>query len=145
MKRFVFLLLFISNCCFAQQSEKEQNIRKLLEVTGAAQLSKQVMDQLIPSFKQTAPNVPEEFWTAFMDEIDMDELINKIVPLYDKYYSNEELIQLIKFYETPVGKKVVSVTPVLMQESMMIGQQWGFEISQKVIEKLQNGGYLKKT
>ena len=34
-----------------------------------------------------------------------------LICIYDKHFSEEELQQLVAFYESPLGKKVASVLP----------------------------------
>ncbi len=66
-----------------------------------------------------------------------------IIPIYDKYFTDDDIHQLLAFYSTPVGKKLVENLPVITQESMNIGMQWGKQIAEKVLEKLKQKGYLK--
>ena len=50
--------------------------------------------------------------------IDFDKLVETVyVPLYDKYYNEQELRDLIVFYKTPTGQKVVIVEPLLAGDS----------------------------
>ena len=143
MKKLLFLisLIVVSNAAFAQSHET--NIRRLLEITGSANLGIQIVDALIPQFKTiTNDKVPEEFWLKFREDIDEESLITKIIPLYQKYYTDEEIEELIAFYNTPIGKKSISIMPQLMQESMLIGQEWGKELAQKIYEELQTKGYI---
>jgi len=39
-------------------------------------------------------------------------------PLYDKFFTEDELKGLLSFYKSPVGQKSIVVMPALMQESM---------------------------
>jgi hypothetical protein len=39
---------------------------------------------------------------------------------------------------------VLAKLPVVMQESMQIGQDWGQELAKKVFQKLQQKGYIKE-
>ncbi|MEC8831971.1 MAG: DUF2059 domain-containing protein [Bacteroidota bacterium] len=48
---------------------------------------------------------------------------------------------MIQFFETPVGKKYAASTPLILQESMQVGQQWGMKIGQDFQRKLQEKGY----
>ena len=51
--------------------------------------------------------------------IDMGEVIDSIsISLYDKYFTEDELRDLITFYKSPTGKKTLSVMPQFMAESM---------------------------
>jgi uncharacterized protein len=116
---------------------RRQDIRKLLELTGSAEVGIQVMSQMVETFKQTAPGVPEEFWTELMKEVDPESMIALIVPIYEKHLTHEDVRGLIAFYETPLGRKVTDVLPAIAQESMEAGQRWGLEIAQKVQTKLE--------
>jgi uncharacterized protein len=64
-----------------------------------------------------------------------------LVPVYSKYLTKEDLEEMIKFYETPVGKKFAENTPKIMRESMQIGQEWGMRIGEKFEKKIRERGY----
>ena len=66
-----------------------------------------------------------------------------MVPIYDKYYTEEEINQIIAFYNSPVGKKMISTMPLVMQESMAAGQAWGKQLAAKVAQELKENGYEK--
>lgn len=120
-----------------KDTPKTADIRKLLNLTGAGKLGVQVMNQLLASFKQTAPQVPEQFWQDLMKEVNPDELVNMVVPLYDKYLSHEDIKAALVFYETPAGRRLVEATPKITQESTVLGQEWGRQLAEKVMKKLQ--------
>jgi hypothetical protein len=42
---------------------------------------------------------------------------------------------MLKFFSTSAGKKLISVQPVIMQESMIIGQQWGQQLFMRAKQK----------
>lgn len=115
---------------------KLADIQKLMNLTGAANLGVQAADQMIASMKGAMPTVPDKFWTEFRKEINADELVNLIIPVYDKHLTQGELKELIKFYETPVGKKMIAVMPAITAESIQIGQQWGMEVARRAKAKL---------
>lgn len=68
-----------------------------------------------------------------------------IIPIYDKYYTADEINKLIEFYQKPLGKKLISVMPQIMQESMQTGQAWGEEVGKKVYKNLTEKGYVNET
>lgn len=123
------------------QEQKQANIRKLLEITGSGKLGIQVMKQMIDSYRTSMPKVPQKFWDDFMKEADPQQLVELIVPIYDKYLTDEDVKNLIQFYQSPLGKKVIQVLPQITQQSMQAGQKWGAEIGQKVADKLKAEGY----
>lgn len=123
------------------QTEKDNDIRKLMTSMGMADMSNQIKSQLISSIRQSYPDVPARVWDEVSAEVQTKEMIDMMVPIYSKYYTHEEVKDLIKFYNTPVGQKTIQVMPALMQESMSVGQQWGLKLTQIVTEKLKVEGY----
>lgn len=143
------LLLVVAFCTAAAQQQpvadtaKHQDILKLLRVSGSSELGIQVMDQLMMTFEEILPDVPTEFWADFRNEVKAEDLLDMMVPIYDKYYTHDDIRELIKFYESPVGKKMVDTMPLLLQESMQAGQEWGRALSEKMLQKLKEKGYSK--
>ena len=72
----------------------------------------------------------------------MNELVHMISSVYAKYLNHDELKQLIIFYSSPLGKKVAKSTPIITQESMQIGQEWGIKIGEKFGKKNEKRGIL---
>ena len=119
------------------ETQKQKDIRKLLKITGSGELGTQVMGQMIGNMKKAMPQVPDKFWADFMKVVHTDELVDLIVPVYDRNLTQGDVTELIHFYETPTGKKFVSVLPKITQESMGVGEKWGRELAMKVMAKLQ--------
>lgn len=129
-------LLALAIPLHAQQANtKEQDIRKLMELTGATKLAEQIMDQMIAALDQEGTD--KAFWDSLRAEFDTQSLLSKTMPIYDKHFTHEEIKGLIAFYQTPLGAKVVEKMPAVAQESMAVGMEWGQEIAGKVIEKME--------
>ena len=118
-------------------SQKRADIQKLMDLTGAGNIGVQAADQLIANMKTALPQVKEAFWNEFRKELSAEELIKLIIPLYDKHLTHPEIKELIKFYETPVGKKMIAVMPAITAESMQAGQQWGMDIAMRAKRKIE--------
>jgi hypothetical protein len=149
MKKTLLAALALSLVCLApalaQQTApaenaaaKQQDIRKLLEVTGSAKLGQQVLAQMLNTFRSTNPKVPDEFWDQIMKEFDSGTMIDLVVPIYAKHLTHEDVKGMLAFYESPLGHKLIEVTPVIAQESMTAGQQWGLEIAQRIQKRLED-------
>jgi uncharacterized protein len=130
------VVCMLSGAVRAEETQKQKDIRKLLKITGSGELGTQVMSQMIGSMKKAMPNVPDKFWGDFMKEVRTDELVDLIVPVYDRNLAQDDVKELIRFYESPTGKKFVSVLPKITQESMVVGEKWGRELAERVIKKL---------
>ncbi|MES2460395.1 MAG: DUF2059 domain-containing protein [Armatimonadota bacterium] len=118
-------------------AEKEQDIRQLITLTGGDKMGQQMMDQMIPEMQKILPQIPADFWVAFRKKTKMSELTERLLPVYDKYYSKEDVKGLIQFYRTPLGQKVISTTPGISRDSQAIGSAWGQEIAQDIIRELK--------
>ena len=92
----------------SKEDAKRQDIRKLLVVTGSAEIGIQSLRNMVGQFRASMPNVPAAFWDEFMKEVSAEELVELIVPIYDKHYTHAEIKQLISFYETPHRQEVHS-------------------------------------
>jgi hypothetical protein len=121
---------------------KTATIRRLLEVTGAARLALQGMEAMIPAQRATNPQVPPAFWDAFLAHArrDLNQLVDSMVPIYAARFSKDELDQLVRFYESPLGKHLSEAQPQILQESMQVGQRWGMQIGQAIGESLARAG-----
>lgn len=149
MKRSLLAVLALSLLCLGpalaqttapadEAAAKRQDIRKLLEVTGSAKLGQQVLAQMMNTFRSTNPKVPDEFWDQVQKEFDSGSLIDLVVPIYEKHLTHEDIRGMLSFYESPLGRKLIEVTPAITQESMTAGQQWGLEIAKRIQKRLED-------
>lgn len=127
----------------AQTTTKREKIQKMLELSGAGKIGIQVMNQMMSSFQSSYSNANQQFWDDFKNEVKAEDIVNLVIPIYDKYYSEQDIEQLIIFYKSPIGQKTIAITPFITKESMIAGQEWGMEIGKKVIEKLKKKGFLE--
>ena len=109
----------------------------MLRLTGMEKLTSQIMGQMIASLKKQMPDAPADFWNRFQQKMDPRELIEKIIPVYNKYYTLQDLKAINAFYESPAGQKVLATMPQVMQESMQIGQEWGERIGKAAAAEVQ--------
>lgn len=59
------------------------------------------------------------FVRHFPERIDLDAvLVEAYEPLYDRYFEQQELEQIVGFYRSPVGRKMVQVLPQLIQQGL---------------------------
>lgn len=146
MKKSLLILSFcvLSLSANAQTTSKSQKINQLLELTGSGKVGIQVMNQMMNSFKSSYSKVNEQFWEDFKNEVKAEDLEKMIIPIYDKYYTESDIDQLITFYNSPIGKKMIATMPQVMQESMIAGQAWGKQISEKIQAKLKEKDNLEK-
>lgn len=145
MYKFLFIIgLCLAACvCNGQQSESEKDILKLLEVNGSAATYDLAFEQMVAQYKMMKPNVPQVFWeSAKRDVFDKEivELNKKLIPVYQKCFTADEIKQLIAFYQSPLGKKLTEGTTKVSKESMQIAQTWGMALGGKLNKYLTEKG-----
>lgn len=134
---------------------KSADIRHLLDLTGASNLATQSMNQMEKDIRPLVSNslpageyrekLVDLFFEKFRAKRDPEQLIAIIVPIYDKYYTADEIKGLIRFYESPLGKKMASVLPNIMKESQAVGGKWGQELGrQSMLEVLAEHPDLRR-
>jgi len=136
MKKIAFVVFFVigigASGIYGQT--KNDDIVKLLKVSGADKMSSQIFDAMTAQFKSMMPNAN---WAEIKKKANLDGLLYECIPIYDKYYTHDEIKQLIKFYESPLGKRLVETNPLIMNESMAIGQRWGEKLAQVIMSELK--------
>jgi uncharacterized protein len=134
---------------------KEADIRKLLELTGATTTMEITMQNMEKSIKPMLANslppgdyrekLVTLFFEKFHSKMDLQKLLDLAVPLYDKYYTDEDIKGLIQFYQTPLGKKTVKALPSLMGELTEAGQKMGQDVArQSMMEVIAEHPELEK-
>ncbi|MDQ3819425.1 MAG: DUF2059 domain-containing protein [Acidobacteriota bacterium] len=134
----------------AEERAKESDIRRLLNDMGAGKLGAQVIDQMFGTIQRSMEKqVPKEVWdqlvAEFKVEFSPEKLIELNVPIYAKHYTHEEIKQLIAFYESPIGRKVTDVTPLIAKEGYDVGAAHAQQVIQRIYEKLRSKGYNPAT
>ena len=144
MKQLIIGLIacMITQTAVCQANSVNEHAKQLLELMGSGKLGVQLMSSMTATFRKQMPAVPAEFWDEMDKEVHPEELVEILVPIYAKNYTDDEIMQLIEFYKTPLGKKVIEKMPLIAQDSYVVGQSWGKKISERVVAKLKEKGYL---
>ena len=114
------------------QSSKDVKIAELLETMGSTQAMKTSFEYMINYYKQNNPQISSEYWVNASKHVDYNELVKKLVPVYSKHFTEQEIVDLLNFYNTSTGKKMIEKMPAILEESMEIGRKWGIELAQKI-------------
>ena len=137
MKTNILAIAFLVFGVFTNaQSSKDVKIAKLLETMGSTQAMKTSVEYMINYYKQNNPQISSEYWDNASKHVDYDELVQKLIPVYSKHFTEQEIVDLLKFYNTSTGKKMIEKTPTILEESMEIGRKWGIELAQKIEKEI---------
>jgi hypothetical protein len=141
----------------AQSPEAVAAARELVVVMRAAEQFKTIlpllMRQLKPAIVQGRPEVERDFdaMIPVLQEImggqsePMAKLIDDFAMIYARNFTVEEMQRVTAFYQEPVGQKFLDKMPVITQESMSAGQEFGrtiaVELQKRMVEELRKRGH----
>ncbi len=148
----VLLWVTAANPVFCKtSSEKEMDIKKLLQVSGILDQLDYMQDSLLNNVSMMVtgpfPNVPEAFWGEFNQLIgkkEMDDLVTRVIPVYDKHMSHETVKKLIVMFETPFWNEWKEKMPLISREAGVIGSEWGREHTQSEAFNKKLDGLIEK-
>lgn len=128
----------------AVDSAKLQLIKALLTESHTIDLMLQAIEAAAPAQRAANPAIPAAFFDRFLAaaRARRGELGALLIPIYDRHFTADELRQLLAFYRTPLGQKLLTEQSAIAQEAMATGQQWGqrlgLEIGQKMAAEAQH-------
>jgi hypothetical protein len=123
---------------------KDAAVRHLLDVTGESKLA----DNLSGTISMQIRNAVQtklsgdklqkfmvDFDAKFRASASPKQVIDAVVPYYANAFTTEEIQEIAKFYDSPVGQKMVQAMPQVSRDT----QQAGFAIEKKAaLDSLQS-------
>jgi hypothetical protein len=138
----------------AVSDEAKAAARELMVVMRAAETFEKLMPTIVeairPAIVQGRPEVARDFPQIAKFVVDSfagrrDVLLEGISLIYARHFTVDELREVTVFMRRPVGQKFIDKTPLISQESMLIGQRLGqeaaVEMREKIIEELRKRGH----
>lgn len=110
--------------------DKTSDIKKLFTLLDIEKTTDGMVSGLIPMLKQQASekikgsDAKEKFdqhINFLMEETKnlSNRIVNEEMPMiYEKHFTHDEIKDLIKFYESPTGKKLLEKTPEISKDMM---------------------------
>jgi hypothetical protein len=123
---------------------KETAIRHLLDITGGAKEGeninegmtgrvKEVMTRALPA--DQLPKFMDTFTQKFTANAPPSAVTDAVVKIYAQHFSLEDIQGITKFYESPVGQRMVKEMPDVARDSQSVGMQ----MDQKVVIDVLRG------
>jgi hypothetical protein len=128
--------------------------RSILDATHAGENTKLAIQAMTPLIVQTLKrdkadipdSVIQKFIPIFQQKMsdDIPRMLDMQAKIYASHYSVAELTAIAKFYDSDVGKKVIRETPIILKETLPIGEAWGREMglraAKEALETLRQQG-----
>ncbi len=100
--------------------QKRALILKFIEVFGTRKVMAQNMEAMLSAVEQQKPDMAAKI----RERVKVDEIIERLIPLYDKHFTSVELNTYIEFYSSEKGKKLVGHIGEIMKESVDVSASY---------------------
>ncbi len=111
---------------------KDAAIRHLMDITQTSKLGDTIQGAIsnqVQNVMGQSHAVPPDQMQKFMDTFNQkfdasapsSAVTDAMVPVYSQHFSMEDIQGITKFYESPVGQRLVKEMPALLQETHGIG------------------------
>lgn len=120
---------------------KYKDIQELFVVIKLDESLHQIIDIMLNNFdNELLPimdkNEVEAIKNKFKSKFKVEDVIRLVTPIYDKYLSTDDVKGLIVFYKTPLGQKMITVMPAMMNEAMQTGAKYGENIAIEILQEM---------
>jgi hypothetical protein len=136
MKRLLTIFLLSTAAVMAEGELTASHLKAATDLTTTVGADKQMessFQNLVPMINSVAlrlqlsqPDAAELksiYKSWFTEDLDHAKLLSQLVKSYAEIYTEEELVELNKFYQTELGKKTLTTNQELMRKSTAAGME----------------------
>jgi len=125
---------------------KRADIRSLMEVVGArgemrqttARQTEEFRDNLVSALpEQQRAQVVTTLVTDYQKKFHADTVSERIVTIYDKHFTDDEVKGLLQFYSSPLGRKFAVEMPKIAAEAQAANREEGTRTATEVVQQLR--------
>jgi hypothetical protein len=154
------VLLSLSSAAYSQDTNQapatREDVVKMLTALHTKETMQTVMAAVAAqakaatrkSLKQAHPEAKEEdlaegdrLMDQVISDLPMDEMIESMIPIYQKHFTRQDMNSIVAFYDSPTGQKFIREMPAMVQESMQANMaivERKMQASQKKVEDMVN-------
>lgn len=144
-----FVFGFFATSVMAQKAPTQAQVdlaRQIITASGEVRalqpLIPSVMQQTYTTFVQQNPDLQkplvetmQQLQPEFMK--DQAEVTDLMARSYASHFTEAELKEILGFYNTPTGKKLVAELPKVIEESLAGAREWAVKFSDKVVARVR--------
>jgi uncharacterized protein len=142
MKRFALLTIVLlsgSSIGFAQDPADspatKEDIQRYLEVTQSREMMSKMIDAMMKpmhqmiheQYEKDKDKLPADFEARltkvtddYLQKFPWDEIVQAMVPVYQKHLTKGDVDHLVAFYSSPTGQKLLREMPAITSEAMQV-------------------------
>ena len=155
----VALLICLAFTCvsYARQDPQDQpatreDINRYIEVMNLRDMTKDMMGAMTKNLHQMThemlknqPNLPPDaeaqinkMSDAILGDFPVDDLIDAMIPVYQRHLSKGEVDALVAFYSAPTGQKILKEMPAMTAEAMEASSGIAKKMMAKAMQQVQD-------
>lgn len=124
------------------EPSKAADIQRLIQVSGSKEMGTAWVtafgDQLKSAMARSSssPERTQQIVDAFLQKMTERfavEWVTLLVEIYDRHLTQDEVKELIGFYESPLGQRLKEAMPKILDESSEAGLKRGGELIQEIL------------
>jgi hypothetical protein len=104
-------------------------------IPGVIQRVKQTLvptnPQLMGPLNQVADQLNKEYLAKRAD------VINEVAKIYAEHFTEAELKEILAFYKSPAGRKMIAEEPKAVDQSLKAAQDWAVKFSDVVLQRFR--------
>ncbi len=110
---------------------KRLDILKLQQLSGSKRIGQQatlrMIERMLEQLRRNQPSLPDRAIQAVRQELEkfVEEkffadggIVDQQAPIYDEHFTHDEILELIAFYESPIGRKLAQEQPAISVKLM---------------------------
>jgi hypothetical protein len=126
---------------------KEADIRSLMELVGARDLvqdgASTAIEQSREKLLATVPSNDKgqafvnAFAASYQKRFDLDQVTDRLVVIYDKHFTEDEIKGLLQFYGSPLGQIVAAEMPKIGRETQAAVRAVGAKAAKESLAEMK--------
>jgi len=105
-------------------------------VAGVVEQSKLLFLQQSPMLQKDLNEIAAQMRTELQPRF--VEITNEVAHEYASHFTEQELKDILAFYQSPAGKKMLLEQPKVVNNSMQFAQDWANKLSTEVTAKMRD-------
>jgi hypothetical protein len=104
-------------------------------VPGVIESTKDVFLPTNPNLSKPLGEVSAQLKSEYASK--SDELMNEVAKVYATHFTEQELKEIVAFYKTALGKKLLNEDPIAIEAGFKRAKEWANDFSNQVMTKMR--------
>lgn len=110
-------------------------VYQILALTGTDTVKREMLDGLLPHMKQMMPYMPADVVEDLRRSLGTTDFEGAMVRSFQQHLSAEDAAEIIAFYQSPAGKRMIAVMPNILDEGREAGSELGQQVTLEVVQR----------